>query len=229
MSMVYTILWYIRNIWAYVVQMLPCVAVACFVWMLYRPYRVRSLNIQGLCSSVQRETTLLGFVVFCTGLGALTLFPHDFWSGVISVMLNNDKWFSLTEYYPDWAEVSARIQTIPNNLKPFHEIRRVLWGGPWLWFVLWGNIGMFLPIGFCTALLWRNARWYRSVAAGFLTSAMIEVVQLFIGRVSDIDDIILNTTGALLGYWLYLLFHGAVPDITQRFCCQRKEGMDSDG
>ena len=40
-----------------------------------------------------------------------------------------------------------------------------------------------------------------------IVSLTIEVVQLNIGRTFDIDDIILNTLGGLIGFILCKLFH----------------------
>ena len=40
----------------------------------------------------------------------------------------------------------------------------------------------------------------------FIISLSIELIQSIIGRVFDVDDIILNIIGALLGYFIYRLF-----------------------
>ncbi|APT85723.1 hypothetical protein CAQU_12535 [Corynebacterium aquilae DSM 44791] len=69
-------------------------------------------------------------------------------------------------------------------------------------FDAFGNVILFLPIGFLLALLWRGApRLLRSVTiAGFFGSLTIEIMQyIFRLGYSDIDDLILNTAGAALG------------------------------
>ena len=38
----------------------------------------------------------------------------------------------------------------------------------------------------------------------FGTSFAIEVLQMFCGRTSDVDDLLMNTLGALIGYWMFL-------------------------
>jgi glycopeptide antibiotics resistance protein len=83
-----------------------------------------------------------------------------------------------------------------------------------------GNIAIFLPIGFFIALLWRKPRWWKSLFAGFATSFVIEFVQFFIGRSTDIDDIILNSAGALVGFWLFWLLRAVAPNVTAKFHCQ---------
>ena len=43
------------------------------------------------------------------------------------------------------------------------------------------------------------------VAAGVLTSGMIELLQLFCFRATDIDDLLMNTLGAVIGFLLSIL------------------------
>lgn len=73
-----------------------------------------------------------------------------------------------------------------------------------------GNVLAFVPVGVLVPLLWRSARpWLTVVAAGFVLSVLIEIGQLlaslaigFPYRQSDIDDVIVNTIGAGVGYAL---------------------------
>ena len=71
-----------------------------------------------------------------------------------------------------------------------------------------GNIAMFVPLG----IIWPNVfreldRHGKVLAAGAGFSLFIELLQLpFFDRVTDVDDLILNSLGFCLGYGLYLLF-----------------------
>lgn len=70
-----------------------------------------------------------------------------------------------------------------------------------------GNTAMFIPLGIVWPVCFRqlNAHW-KVIAAGVGTSLLIEILQLpFFDRVSDIDDLILNSLGFLAGYGIYLL------------------------
>src|SRR5688572_29311437 len=64
-----------------------------------------------------------------------------------------------------------------------------------------GNLVAFLPMGLVPPLILRRLT-LRQVALFSLTlSLMIEVLQFLTGhRVADVDDLILNTAGGLLGY-----------------------------
>ena len=71
------------------------------------------------------------------------------------------------------------------------------------------NAAMFAPFGFLLPVLWRKCRkWKVTVLAGFLLSLTIEVLQMFCFRATDVDDLLMNTLGAFLGYCLaWLFFH----------------------
>ena len=91
-------------------------------------------------------------------------------------------------------------------------------------FLMLANIGIFAPVGFFTALLWRNPRWWKSLLVGFCSSVTIEFIQIFIDRSTDIDDVILNTTGALAGFWVFWLLRLTAPRFTTKFQCQPRGG-----
>jgi len=192
--------WYVGNIADYTTQMLPCMAAAMAVFLSIQPLRRKRLNGHGLVSGPWREAALLLFFMYCAGLAALTLFPANFWSSFLRWVGSAGQIpFQASNFYPSWSEIWAETD-YRNLFTPFQEIRRGLQGGPWVFFMLLGNIGMFLPLGFFPALLWRKIHLWKISLLGVLTSGTIECVQFFIGRSTDIDDIILNTVGTVLGY-----------------------------
>ena len=206
--------WSLGNIWYYFLQTLPCMCLTLPVWFAVRPRRYRRLARIGLHSPPIREGTLLLFVLFCAGLAALTLFPARFWTV--------QHWADVVHgEQPLFPPVDWDIQLKTIQLIPFSEIRRGQYGG-WVLFLVIGNIGIFLPVGFFTALLWRRPRWYRSLLAGLCTSCAIEFIQFFIGRSSDVDDVLLNTAGALVGFWLFLLLRALFPRFISRFQCEER-------
>ena len=166
---------------------------------------------------------LMMYVLFLAGLGALTLFPYGFWGDCMRMLWEPGfvpKW-----ELPGWEAGLHTLRALPYSMTPFREILRVNRGGPWLWFVFWGNIGMFAPIGFGIGMLWRRKHWYHALVFGGLFSTAIELIQVFVGRVSDIDDIMLNTTGALAGFILYHIVRKVIPIDWKRFHCQIKEDV----
>ena len=69
------------------------------------------------------------------------------------------------------------------------------------------NIVMCVPFGFLVPLIWEDmGRVSRILPAGFLFSLLLEVSQLLNIRGTDVDDLIMNTLGALAGFVVYLAF-----------------------
>lgn len=66
-----------------------------------------------------------------------------------------------------------------------------------------GNIGWFVPFGFLLPLLSKKSNLIKTMAAGFIFSFFIETMQfIFHKGVAELDDLILNTLGAAIGYLL---------------------------
>jgi glycopeptide antibiotics resistance protein len=72
---------------------------------------------------------------------------------------------------------------------------------------LWGNTLGFIPLGFLLPLLFINLRTAaRTIFCVFIFSLAFEVFQLLsMLGVADVDDLLLNTLGGVLGYLLFLL------------------------
>jgi len=91
--------------------------------------------------------------------------------------------------------------TSPGHLQldPFHTLSRYLYDPADLLIYLGGNIAMFVPLGLFMYLAVR--RWMLLCAvAGTAVSVAVEILQLPIySRSSDIDDVITNGLGALIG------------------------------
>jgi glycopeptide antibiotics resistance protein len=102
------------------------------------------------------------------------------------------------------------------NLIPFLEIRRFwtyrkLLGTFAFYSNIFGNVLGFLPFGFILpVILPKMDNIVLILLAGFSLSLSVEVIQL-ITRVGcfDVDDLILNTLGALLGYLAFAVCNHA--------------------
>lgn len=81
------------------------------------------------------------------------------------------------------------------NLIPFQDFSRSNLLGMIL------NVVMFMPLGFLLPVYFERYRqWARTLAAGFLTSVTVELIQLFTFRATDVDDLLMNTLGAVVGF-----------------------------
>ncbi len=185
-------------------------AFGALLWRVTYPIRTRRLRLQGQRAGKSREGALLLLFMFLSGLLALTLTPHGFWPALLQ----------------------GRRPPLPPpfrggvNLIPLREswallryyIRHGMWGTIWINFP--GNILMFLPIGLFAGLLTDRPKWWKGTLWAFSLSLFIEVFQLFVSRGTDIDDLILNTLGGLLGHWAYLLLAKYRPQLVKN--CEKR-------
>ena len=92
------------------------------------------------------------------------------------------------------------------NLTPFKEIFRYeLMSSAFIKQVL-GNIVLFVPLGYFVSYYCKIKGIVGITIISLLSSVTIEIVQHFIGRSVDIDDVILNVVGGIVGFLLYKLF-----------------------
>lgn len=121
----------------------------------------------------------------------------------------------LLAYFMFFSESFGRTDTSRGyqyNLVPLKEITRYFqhYGtiGHLLFMInIWGNVAAFLPFGFFLPIISRRSKkWYNTCMLGFGFSLMLETLQLiFMVGSFDVDDMILNTMGAVLGYLAYRL------------------------
>lgn len=68
------------------------------------------------------------------------------------------------------------------------------------------NVVMFMPLGFLLPLLWKEYQsLVRTAIIGFCFSCGIEFCQFFNRRVSDVDDLLMNTLGAIFGWLIWIV------------------------
>ena len=70
-----------------------------------------------------------------------------------------------------------------------------------------GNAAMFVPSGIILPIVYKRLNTFRKVLlVGVGISLCIEIIQLpFSVRATDVDDLILNTIGVIVGYGIYSL------------------------
>lgn len=79
------------------------------------------------------------------------------------------------------------------------------------------NIILFVPLGLFMPLLWKRfASLQKVLSISFLFSLAIELSQLFNFRTTDIDDLLMNTLGGVLGFYLFKLVNHIGPNIVKK-------------
>lgn len=101
--------------------------------------------------------------------------------------------------------ISSYIGTY--NLMPFKEMFRYHIGTPLFYKNIIGNLIIFMPFGLFVSSYLKTKKFSIILILAIISSLTIEFAQrLIIGRVFDVDDIILNVVGSIIGYLVYLLF-----------------------
>lgn len=142
-----------------------------------------------------KKVVSLIFIIYCLILLKLILFKYP--RALIKELL-----------------VCWNLEMLDRNIKdanfiPFSSIRRdILTLNSYYIKVLIYNIMAFIPMGFLLPLISKRARnMYFTIIIAIVFSFLIEITQLItVLGTFDIDDILLNTLGTLIGYVLYLAF-----------------------
>lgn len=101
------------------------------------------------------------------------------------------------------------------NITFFKELTRYKIGSRLFYKNIVGNIVLFMPFGFLISYIFKINKKYLILLLVFITSIIIECIQLSIGRCFDVDDVILNVIGGFLGYIIYSLFNRILGNETE--------------
>ncbi len=105
------------------------------------------------------------------------------------------------------------------NIIPFTEILRYHFGSKMFYYNVIGNIIIFIPFGYFIADYIKSKNIFPALFISGIVSTTVEFVQLNIGRAFDIDDIILNICGGIVGYLIYVAWQAVknhLPKFFQR-------------
>ncbi len=184
------------------------------LWTVTRSCRSRRLEKSGYVAGPYREGALLLFFMFLSGLLWLTLTPPD-----LGHFLRTGQWLFLPG-----VPFQGGINLIPvvESWRLFlFYLEKGMWSAILINFP--GNIVMFIPIGLFAGLLSDKPRWWKGTLWAFALSFFIETTQLFVARGTDVDDLILNTIGGLVGHGLFLLLRRSVPGFVNG-CARNRKG-----
>ena len=92
-----------------------------------------------------------------------------------------------------------------SNFIPFKEMFRYEIGSKSFIKNILGNVLLFIPYGIAIAYYVKTKKIRYSIILGLILSLTIEITQYLVGRVFDVDDIILNLIGSILGFSMYML------------------------
>jgi len=170
-------------------------AAGIIIWIIPRSVvvfkRQRNKRVQ-----VFREILINIFAIYLVLLISLTLFPVSIiWKGVIREYHSNVNlipFLDILNYFrhTDFS-LAFKLKFLIKNLV--------------------GNVLLLVPVGIFIPTLWvRMRNFKKTVVIGASISLIIELMQYLLayiglgwGRTTDIDDLILNTFGVMIGYAIY--------------------------
>lgn len=90
------------------------------------------------------------------------------------------------------------------------------------------NIALFVPLGLFLPVVSKKASFPKIALMSFAFTFFIEFVQPFIGRDGNIDDVICNTMGGILGFLIYLLIKALFPKFLEKCRLSAEDIMNKD-
>lgn len=158
------------------------------VWLIGRFAYLSFRKRKDIPFNIRREALLNSFVFYVVLLIHLTVFREG-----ISIREMEIVFRSLSEI----------------NWIPFLQTIKLAQGSSTFAFYynLYGNILWFIPMGFCASYLMKEKHTFiKPLLIGFSVSLSIETLQfLFWTGITDIDDLIFNTVGTMIGILLFKL------------------------
>ena len=150
-------------------------------WSVGRLIVLRKRQAQGKQTPLKREIWLWILVIYLIMLLQITVFR-----------------FGL-----HWVPLDVARTT---NMQPLVTLRLLT---PWAQFYnIVGNIVWFVPLGLALPQVFPNCRLWQVLLLGALLSVTIEsLLYLFYTGISDIDDVIFNTLGAVTGWLMRSVCH----------------------
>ncbi|MGG0095166.1 VanZ family protein [Bacillus subtilis] len=176
--------------------LLPYLMVLYFCFIFYRLIR-RVLYKKGRLP-IHKHIVIFCLLVYFFNLISVTLFPIPIDTVLIKDMRDDT-------FIPF---VSG------NNFIPFYFFVDIYHEGLQYYVIrsIGGNLILLMPVGLLFPLLFNKSNVKRILLTGFFISLFIELIQLsfsvYIGtiyRSFDVDDLILNTLGTLIGYWFFYI------------------------
>ena len=175
------------TILGYFLQALP---IACIIGIVFFAIRFVLLKKRKIQINWKQEILQVLFACYLTGLISLVILPANFWLHIYDGI-----------FFGWWNEMGQVFQLGAVNLVP--SIIKCLTGeltlGSWVKTMLLGNIAMFVPFGFFLPLVTRLKSREKIMFVAIAVPICFEVVQLFFGRSFDVDDLICNFVGMIIG------------------------------
>ena len=155
------------------------VPITCFVGIVYLIIRVVTVKRNKLKVEWLKEIMKLLFTCYLTGL--ISLVVLGWWDEMLPI-------FSF-----------GGFNLVPSLIKALSGELTI---GSWVKTMLIGNIAMFLPLGFFLPFVTERVDRKNIFVVAIAVPFIVELLQMVFGRSFDIDDLICNFIGIVVGFFI---------------------------
>ena len=162
-------------------------------WIVFRTGRALYLWYINVPVDITKEGLLFLLAVYASSVMAVTIAPASIlgFNDPDAIRLNFVPVINTTTYYLNALHDHDEIAAL-------HALENII-----------GNLILLIPFGILLPCIFRSVRSFKNVLAiCVFCSALIELIQFFLRQIGtfrtvDIDDLILNTIGGMLGWVIY--------------------------
>ena len=174
-------------------QFIQVIPITLLVGLLYIIFRFLKLKKNNSDINYKKEILYLIFVCYIVGLFNLVLVPRNFWNTIwhnIFYNLNENPFEGIFDFSYNFIPTIYKIIIGEYTLDSWGKVMIV------------GNFLMFIPMGILLSLYFENVNKKNIFKYAVLIPLAIEVLQLVVGRSFDIDDLVMNFLGIVIGYFI---------------------------
>ena len=180
-------------------QVIPITLLVGVIYAVYRCVRIKKRR-----NTVSWGTEIMRwlFVCYLTGLINLILVPANLWMCIWANVFVGYSHSEIVFFSGDFNLVPTVIKLITGELTI----------GRWVLKMLVYNFLMFVPFGFFLPFVFEKINNRSIWKIAVIVPIVVEVIQPVVGRSFDVDDLILNFAGIIVGYFIAL----GIKNISQR-------------
>ena len=171
---------------------LQVIPITLLVGVIYAVYRCIRIKKHGKIVSWGTEIMRWLFVCYLTGLINLILVPANLWMFIWANVFVGYSHSELVFFSGDFNLVPTVFKLITGELTI----------GRWVLKMLVYNFLMFVPFGFFLPFVSEKINNRSIWKVAVIVPIVVEVIQPVVGRSFDVDDLILNFAGIIVGYFV---------------------------
>lgn len=178
------------DVFGYFLEVIP---ITCVVGLTYVVLRLIYLKRTHISIVWSKEVMKALFICYLTGLFNLIVMPAGFWLTFFDGIA-----------FGSWNEMGPLFSFGGYNLIPaiVKWLRHELTIGSWVKTMLIGNVTMFIPFGFFIPFVSEHITVRKVWGIAIVVPLSMELLQMCFGRSFDIDDLICNFLGIVIGFFI---------------------------